>query len=72
MPQRPITASSPTYAAGWVDTGPTVHFRCRAQVNGVTRQQLELLNPVNEKEMNFMATEAMDYPCRWGAHAYSP
>lgn len=64
-----MTASSQTvYAAGWIDSVCAAHFRCRAQVNGVTRQQVELLNPVNEKEMNFMATEAMDYPCRWDAH----
>lgn len=30
---------------------------------GKTRQQLVLLLPVNEKEADFMATEAVDYPC---------
>lgn len=28
------------------------------------RQHVEFLNPVNEKAINFLSTEAMDYPCR--------
>lgn len=35
----------------------------RAQVAGHKRQIVEFLNPVNEKAMNFMAIDAMDYPC---------
>jgi hypothetical protein len=37
----------------------------RASAAGGRRQIIELLNPVNEKVINFMATDAMDYPCRW-------
>jgi hypothetical protein len=32
-------------------------------VDGKTRQTISLLNPVNEKEINFNATEPIDYPC---------
>jgi hypothetical protein len=39
---------------------------CRAQAAGFNKQLVQLLNPVNEKEVNFLATEAMDYPCRCG------
>ena len=35
----------------------------QAQDKGCNRQVLELLNPVNEKGVNFLSTEAIDYPC---------
>jgi hypothetical protein len=34
-----------------------------AQAAGCNRQLLEMLNPVNEKAVNFLSTEAIDYPC---------
>jgi hypothetical protein len=51
---------------------PGVHV-CgrRAQASGAARQIVELLNPVNEKEVDFMATDAMDYPCRCAAWCVS-
>uniref|UniRef100_A0A383VL88 DUF1995 domain-containing protein n=1 Tax=Tetradesmus obliquus TaxID=3088 RepID=A0A383VL88_TETOB len=35
----------------------------RAQAAGKQRQIVEVINPINEKANNFLATEAMDYPC---------
>lgn len=35
----------------------------KAIEDGIERQSLNLLLPVNEKEYAFMATEAFDYPC---------
>lgn len=36
----------------------------RALQAGKKRQRIELLNPVNEKAVNFRSTETVDYPCR--------
>jgi hypothetical protein len=35
----------------------------QALSNNILRQRIDFILPVNEKESNFMNTEAMDYPC---------
>lgn len=35
----------------------------KAVADGRSRQKIELLNPINEKEAKFMNTEPVDYPC---------
>ncbi len=37
--------------------------RRSAAADGKKRQTVQFLNPINEKSLNFMAVEAMDYPC---------
>ncbi len=42
------------------NTWTTTH---RALDQGIKRQKLQLLLPVNEKEFDFLLTESVDYPC---------
>lgn len=37
--------------------------RRSAAADGKKRQTVQFLNPINEKALNFMAVDAMDYPC---------